>query len=71
MHSPGKGISKRSIPYKRSPPSWLKSTAAEVEDKICKLAKKGLKPSQVTKHPPFPSFLIFVVLVCVGVECRI
>jgi len=47
MHSPGKGISKRSIPYKRSPPSWLKSTSLEVEEKVCKLAKKGLKPSQI------------------------
>ena len=30
MHSKGKGISKSALPYKRSPPSWLKITTAEV-----------------------------------------
>jgi small subunit ribosomal protein S13e len=48
MHSGGKGISKSSLPYKRSPPSWLKATAAQVEDQVCKLAKKGLTPSKVS-----------------------
>jgi small subunit ribosomal protein S13e len=47
MHSGGKGISKSALPYKRSPPSWLKITSAQVEDNVCKLAKKGLTPSQV------------------------
>ncbi|CAN0090995.1 unnamed protein product [Heterosigma akashiwo] len=47
MHSGGKGISKSSRPYKRSPPSWLKITARDVESHICKLAKKGLTPSQI------------------------
>ena len=47
MHSGGKGISKSALPYKRSPPSWLKITAAQVEDNVCKLAKKGLTPSQI------------------------
>lgn len=47
MHSGGKGISKSSLPYKRSPPSWLKISAQEVTDHVCKLAKKGLTPSQV------------------------
>ena len=47
MHCPGKGISKSALPYKRSPPSWLKVTSAQVEDHVCKLAKKGLTPSQV------------------------
>jgi small subunit ribosomal protein S13e len=50
MHSGGKGISKSSLPYKRSPPSWLKITAAQVEDQVNKLAKKGLTPSQVCFH---------------------
>ena len=49
MHSGGKGISKSSLPYKRTPPSWLKVTATQVEENVCKLAKKGLTPSQVTK----------------------
>ena len=47
MHSGGKGISKSSVPYKRSPPSWLKVTASQVEDNVIKLAKKGLTPSQI------------------------
>jgi small subunit ribosomal protein S13e len=47
MHAPGKGISKSALPYKRTPPSWLKISAADVEDQVCKLAKKGLTPSQI------------------------
>jgi hypothetical protein len=50
MHSGGKGISKSSLPYKRTPPSWLKVTPTQVEDNVCKLAKKGLTPSQVIKE---------------------
>jgi small subunit ribosomal protein S13e len=47
MHTPGKGISKSAIPYKRTPPSWLKISSADVEEHVCKLAKKGLTPSQI------------------------
>lgn len=47
MHSGGKGIAKRSLPYKRAPPSWLKASSVEVEDHVAKLAKRGLTPSQV------------------------
>ncbi|POM65503.1 40S ribosomal protein S13 [Phytophthora palmivora] len=47
MHSHGKGMSKSARPYKRSPPSWLKVSAEDVEDHICKFAKKGLTPSQI------------------------
>mmetsp|Transcript_26325 Transcript_26325/g.54848 ORF Transcript_26325/g.54848 Transcript_26325/m.54848 type:complete len:152 (-) Transcript_26325:52-507(-) len=47
MHAPGKGISKSARPYKRSPPSWQKWSAQEVEDHVCKLAKKGMTPSQI------------------------
>ena len=50
MHSGGKGISKSSLPYKRSPPSWLKISAQEVTEHVCKLAKKGLTPSQVKRE---------------------
>lgn len=35
------------MPYKRNPPTWLKTSADEVTDQICKLAKKGLVPSQI------------------------
>lgn len=47
MHAPGKGISKSARPYKRTPPSWVKITAPDVEDHVCKLSKKGLTPSQI------------------------
>jgi len=47
MHSRGKGIADSALPYKRTPPSWLKITSGEVNDHVCKLAKKGLTPSQI------------------------
>ena len=47
MHSKGKGISSAAMPYKRTPPSWCKTTAAEVTEMICKLARKGATPSSI------------------------
>jgi len=47
MHSPGKGISKSALPYRRTIPSWLKLTTDNVKEQIFKLAKKGLTPSQI------------------------
>uniref|UniRef100_T1J128 Small ribosomal subunit protein uS15 n=1 Tax=Strigamia maritima TaxID=126957 RepID=T1J128_STRMM len=47
MHTPGKGISKSALPYRRSVPTWLKLTSEDVVEQICKLAKKGLTPSQI------------------------
>lgn len=47
LHSNGKGISSSSIPYSRTPPTWLKTTPEQVVDQICKLAKKGASPSQI------------------------
>jgi len=47
MHAPGKGISKSARPYKRSPPSWQKISSTDVEEHVCKLAKKGMTPSQI------------------------
>ncbi|KAJ8448643.1 hypothetical protein Cgig2_010530 [Carnegiea gigantea] len=47
MHSKGKGISASALPYKRIPASWLKISAQDVEENICKFAKKGLTPSQI------------------------
>ncbi|RKO92729.1 40S ribosomal protein S13, partial [Blyttiomyces helicus] len=47
MHAPGKGISSSALPYRRTPPSWLKTTPDEVIEQIGKLAKKGLAPSQI------------------------
>jgi len=42
-----KGISKSALPYRRTPPSWFKQTPGEVIEHVCKLAKKGLTPSQI------------------------
>merc|ERR1712070_360845 len=47
MHSKGKGISKSALPYRRTPPSWFKQSPTEVVEHVCKLAKKGLTPSQI------------------------
>uniref|UniRef100_A0A914ZHV9 Small ribosomal subunit protein uS15 n=1 Tax=Panagrolaimus superbus TaxID=310955 RepID=A0A914ZHV9_9BILA len=47
MHNPGKGISRSCLPYRRSVPSWLKLSATDVEEQIVKLARKGLRPSQI------------------------
>ena len=42
-----KGISGSSIPYSRRAPAWLKTSTEEATELICKLAKKGLTPSQI------------------------
>ncbi|KAL4424983.1 hypothetical protein ABPG77_002868 [Micractinium sp. CCAP 211/92] len=47
MHSNGKGKSRSALPYKRTPPSWLKIAPSEVSDMIGKMAKKGMTPSQI------------------------
>ncbi|OMJ12311.1 40S ribosomal protein S13-1 [Smittium culicis] len=47
LHTPGKGISSSALPYKRTPPTWVKTTPEEVCNNICKLAKKGVTPSQI------------------------
>ncbi|KAK4170424.1 ribosomal S13/S15 N-terminal domain-containing protein [Cladorrhinum sp. PSN259] len=47
LHSKGKGISASAVPYSRNPPAWLKTTPEQVVDQICKLAKKGVTPSQI------------------------
>ena len=47
LHSKGKGVARSALPYKRSPPQWLKATSTEVEEHVCRLAKKGLRPSAI------------------------
>ncbi|VDK18327.1 unnamed protein product [Anisakis simplex] len=47
MHNPGKGISQSALPYRRSVPTWLKLTSEDVQEQITRLAKKGLRPSQI------------------------
>ena len=47
MYSHGKGIAKRSLPYRRTPPSWLEISVKDLCNQISKLAKKGMHPSQI------------------------
>ena len=47
MHTQGKGISRRCLPYKRTSPSWLDISTDNLVDQIVKLAKKGMYPSQI------------------------
>ena len=47
MYSHGKGISTRSLPYRRTPPSWLEISVKDLTEQIAKLAKKGMYPSQI------------------------
>merc|ERR1712137_937950 len=50
MHSKGKGISASAIPYKRTPPSWNKTTASEVNTQVCALYHLVKKAVTVRKH---------------------
>ena len=40
-------MSASAIPYRRAAPGWLKREGSDVCEQICKLAKKGLTPSQI------------------------
>ena len=35
------------LPYRRAPPSWLKTSPEDVVEQIIKFARKGLTPSQI------------------------
>ncbi len=41
MHAPGKGISDSALPYKRTPPSWLKISASDVNEQGASPAQAG------------------------------
>merc|ERR1711965_558587 len=47
MHSKGKGISRRCLPYRKAPPSWVHISAQDLTDQMVKLAKRGSTPSQI------------------------
>ena len=47
MYGKGKGMSGSALPYKRKPPTWVKMRTEDVVEQICKLAKKGMTPSQI------------------------
>lgn len=41
------GIAKSARPYRRTPASWVKLSAKDVADKVCKYARKGWSPSAI------------------------
>ncbi len=41
MYGNGKGISKRSLPYKRKAPRWMELDSGKIVAQIEQLAKKG------------------------------
>ena len=47
MYSKGKGMSKRCLPYRKRPPSWVQISTNDLTEQIIKLAKKGTSPSQI------------------------
>ena len=47
MYSNGKGISRRSLPYRKAPPSWVQISASDLTEQIVKMAKRGQSPSQI------------------------
>merc|ERR1712194_352087 len=47
MYSSGKGIARRCLPYRKSPPSWVQISSNDLVEQIIKLAKKGATPSQI------------------------
>ena len=40
-------VASSALPYRRAPPTWLKTTPEDVVEHIIKLARKGLTPSQI------------------------
>ena len=47
MHGPGKGNAASSLPFRRTPPTWLKTTSRDIVKIIVEMAKKGLPPSMI------------------------
>ena len=47
MYSHGKGIARRSLPYRKAPPSWVQISASDLTEQIVKMAKRGQSPSQI------------------------
>ena len=47
MYSNGKGIARRCLPFRKSPPSWVQISTNDLVEQIIKLAKKGASPSQI------------------------
>ena len=47
MYSSGKGISRRCLPFRKAPPSWVQISTGDLVEQIVKFVKKGSSPSQI------------------------
>eukprot|EP00758_Cryptobia_borreli_P013775 Tbor_TRINITY_DN5865_c0_g4::TRINITY_DN5865_c0_g4_i1::g.6127::m.6127/K02953/RP-S13e, RPS13; small subunit ribosomal protein S13e len=47
MYGEGKGCAGSSLPYRRTPPSWLKKSTHDIVKTVCALSKKGMMPSMI------------------------
>ena len=47
LHSKGKGIARRCLPFRTRPPSWVQISVNDLVEQIIKLAKKGSTPSSI------------------------
>jgi|EP00657_Telonema_sp_P-1_P009971 small subunit ribosomal protein S13e len=50
MYGKGKGVAGSSLPYKRTPPAWLKVGTRDIVKTIVTLARKGMNPSMIGMH---------------------
>ncbi|KAI9200295.1 hypothetical protein LWI28_005598 [Acer negundo] len=71
MHSRGKGISLSALPYKRTPPSWLKISSQDVDDNIFK-SVTGSKILRILKAhglaPEIPEDLYHLIKKAVAIR---
>eukprot|EP00796_Vickermania_ingenoplastis_P004097 gene4098-2944_t len=47
MHGNGHGKAASALPFRRTPPAWLKTTSRQVVDMVCQLSRKGKSPSAI------------------------
>lgn len=50
MHSRGKGMSSSALPYKKSPPSWLKTSTTEVSFEFCCIVRSAYGAAAHEQH---------------------
>lgn len=47
MHGPGNGKSASALPFRRTPPAWLRIASRTVVEEICRLSRTGVSPSRI------------------------
>ncbi|ORX83817.1 40S ribosomal protein S13 [Anaeromyces robustus] len=73
FHAPGKGIASSALPYKRTPPSWLKTSSKKDSQGIAQVkAVTGNKILRILKSnglaPELPEDLYFLIKKAVAVR---